>query len=76
MKNNNPKHNPEARRKNQGKWIGGVWIPSVLLREAQKRRIEYMMREAIVGYGKVSFWQRIKNWLKKLWQKLTSPLKI
>jgi hypothetical protein len=68
MRDDNPKHNPLARRKMRGKWIGGVFVPYHLLMEAQRRRIEYMMREAIVGHGRLSFWQRIKAWLKNLWR--------
>jgi len=67
---NNPKKDWWAKRNNRTKNIGGVPISPALLREAQKRRIEYMMKEAITGHGKVSLWQKIKNFLIKLWQKL------
>jgi hypothetical protein len=67
---NNPKKDWWAKRNNKTRIIGGVPIPANLLREAQRRRIEYMMRETIVGYGKFSFWQRTKGWFKKLWQKI------
>jgi hypothetical protein len=71
---NNPKKNPEARRKNRPKLIGGVYIPADLLAEAQKRRIELMQKEVVhQAFSRLPFWLRIwwrlKFWLTHLWTK-------
>ncbi len=61
-KPNNPKHNQQARRKNQGKWIGGRFISRPIL--------EHALKQSLVNSKRTSFWWRIIFWIKKLWRKL------
>ena len=72
---NNPAKDRWARRKNQDRLIGGTYVSSALLAEAQRRRISKMKREVISRiYGRIPLWSRI--WLrikfrsKTLWRKL------
>lgn len=75
MQNINPKHNPEARRKMRGRWIGGVFVSPFLLKKAQEMRIERVKREVVrQAFEGLPFWVRwklkIQFFLKNLWQKL------
>lgn len=72
---NNPKHNPLARRKNRPRYIGGVLIPADILAEAQRRRVELMLKEtAQLEYQNIPLWLRlwlkIKFWIIKTWKKI------
>lgn len=76
MADQNPKHNPNARRKMRGKWIGGMFIPYHLLMEAQKRRIELLQKEIIrQTYKRLPFWIRLKLRIQWLWLRLCQKIK-
>lgn len=69
---NNPKKDWWAKRKNKGKWIGGIFISNALLLKAQKERIELMKKEILVGKQRSGFWEKIKMWFGKIWRKISS----
>jgi len=73
MENSNPKHNPETRRRNRGKWIGGCYIPQEALIQAKK--IIRQRTEVIKKVEELTRWQKFILKLKKVWHEIKSKLR-
>lgn len=68
---NNPIHDWWAKRKSQGKWIGGVFIRPELLAKARAMMIEKMEKEKVIqAIMQTRWWYRIYLLFKKIWRKL------